>query len=568
MYRYDQFDHAFVQARVAQFRDQVARRLAGDLTEDQFKPLRLQNGLYLQLHAYMLRIAIPYGVLSARQMRQLAFIARKWDRGTGHFTTRQNIQLNWARLDDAPDMLAALAEVEMHAIQTSGNCIRNTTADPYAGVAPDEIEDPRVWAEVIRQWSTIHPEFAFLPRKFKIAVTGAAEDRAAIAFHDVGLRMVKGRGDKAGKIGFSIYVGGGQGRTPYVALQLAEFLPREHLLSYLEAVMRVYNLHGRRDNLYKARIKILVTALGIDEFRRQVDAEWQRIEKPAIDLPAAEYERIARYFAPLALAPQPNTDATVGARRAGDAGFARWLRNNVLPHRVAGYRIVNISLKEPGKVPGDATSEQMEAVAALAEKFGYDEIRVTYQQNLVLPTVALSDVTAVYDALVAAGLATGNTELITDIIACPGLDYCSLANARSIPVAQAIALRFADPAKAAAFGPLRLNISGCINACGHHHSGNIGILGVDKKGTEHYQITLGGSPKDDAEIGTILGPSFPAEEVPDAIETIVGVYLGQRTNPSETFLDAYRRLGAKPFKEALYGAAKTHARPARTPETV
>ena len=566
MYRYDEFDHAFVTSRVAQFRDQVARRLAGDLTEDQFKPLRLQNGLYLQLHAYMLRIAIPYGVLSSRQLRQLAMIARTWDRGFGHFTTRQNIQLNWTKLEDAPAMLAALAEVEMHCIQTSGNCIRNTTADPYAGVAPDEIEDPRVWAEVIRQWSSIHPEFLFLPRKFKIALTGAAEDRAAIAFHDIGLRMVKGRGDNAGQIGFQVFVGGGQGRTPYVALLLNDFLPREHLLSFLEAAMRVYNLHGRRDNIYKARIKILVNALGADEFRRQVMAEWAKIEKPSIDLPAEEYQRIAKYFAPLQLATLPNDDAAVAKRRASDAGFARWLRNNVMAHKVAGYRIVNISFKEPGKVPGDASSAQMEAVAALAEQYGHDEIRVTYQQNLVLPTVALKDVVAMYDALVENGLATGNTELITDIIACPGLDYCSLANARAIPVAQAIAMRFADPAVVDDIGPLRLNISGCINACGHHHSGNIGILGVDKKGTEHYQITLGGSPKDDAEIGGILGPSFPAEEVPDAIETIVGVYKAGRTSASETFLAAYRRMGAKPFKEALYGAPKPAAQ--RIPEGV
>ena len=565
MYRYDEFDHAFVNSRVAQFTDQVQRRLSGELTEDQFKPLRLQNGLYLQLHAYMLRIAIPYGVLSARQLRRLAHIARTWDRGTGHFTTRQNLQLNWSKLEDVPAMLASLAEVEMHAIQTSGNCIRNTTADPYAGVAPDEIEDPRVWCEIIRQWSTIHPEFLFLPRKFKMAVTGAAEDRAAIAFHDIGLRLVKGRGDNAGKIGFAVFVGGGQGRTPYVALPLHDFLPREHLLSFLEATMRVYNLHGRRDNIYKARIKILVNALGADEFRRQVMAEWAKIEKPSIDLPAAEYQRIAKYFAPISLQPQPVTDAAITARRATDAGFARWQRNNVMAHQIAGYAIVNISLKEPGKVPGDASSDQMEAVAALAETYGHDEIRVTYQQNLVLPTVAVKDLAAVYDALIEHRLATGNTELITDIIACPGLDYCTLANARAIPVAQAIAERFSDPARADDIGALRLNISGCINACGHHHSGNIGILGVDKKGTEHYQITLGGSPKDDAEIGAILGPSFPAEEVPDAIEKIVGVYTQARTSQAETFLTAYRRIGAQPFKDALYGPSKS---PARVPEKV
>jgi len=557
VYRYDEFDHRFVTERVAQFRDQTRRRLAGDLTEDQFKPLRLQNGLYLQLHAYMLRVAIPYGVLSARQMRRLAYIARTWDRGFGHFTTRQNIQFNWIKLVDAPDILASLADVEMHAIQTSGNCIRNVTADPYAGVAPDEIEDPRVWAEVLRQWSTVHPEFSFLPRKFKVAITGAAEDRAAILFHDIGLKILRGAG---GVVGFKVVVGGGQGRTPYVAQTVREFLPADRLLSYLEAIMRVYNLHGRRDNIYKARIKILVNALGIEEFRRQVDDEWSRIDAPSVDLPAAEYDRIAAYFAPLQLEPLPTRNASVDSRRRQDKGFDRWLRNNVVAHRVPGYAIVNISLKEPGRVPGDATAEQMDAVADLAERFAFDEIRVTYTQNLVLPTVARQHLPQVYDALVAQGLATPNTELITDIIACPGLDYCNLANARSIPVAQDIAERFADPKRAGAIGPLRLNISGCINACGHHHAGNIGILGVDKKGTEHYQITLGGSPKDDAEVGDLIGPSFPAEAVPDAIEKIVDTYLALRTSPQETFLMAYRRVGAAPFKAALYGAEKDPVR--------
>ena len=550
MYRYDEFDHGFVAERVSQFRDQVARRLSGDLTEEQFKPLRLQNGLYLQLHAYMLRVAIPYGVLSSRQLRQLAMIARRWDRGFGHFTTRQNIQFNWTRLDDAPDILAALAEVEMHAIQTSGNCIRNVTADPYAGVAADEIEDPRIWAEVLRQWSTIHPEFTFLPRKFKVAITGAAEDRAAVLFHDIGLRIVKGQG---GTVGFRVLVGGGQGRTPYVGQEISAFVPREHLLSYLEAVMRVYNLHGRRDNIYKARIKILVNALGIEEFRRQVEAEWANLDKPSIDLPAEEFQRIAAYFAPLPLTPQPVRDADVEARRRVDVDFDRWVRTNVVPHRLAGYAIVNVSFKEPGKVPGDATAEQMEAVADLAEQYAHSELRVSYQQNLVLPNVAVKDLGRVYDGLVDTGLQTANTELITDIIACPGLDYCNLANARSIPIAQAIALRFGEPKRAADIGPLRLNISGCINACGHHHAGNIGILGVDKKGTEHYQITLGGSPKDDAEIGDIVGPSFTAEDVPDAIETIVDTYLNLRAEPSETFVQAYRRVGKTPFRDALYG---------------
>ncbi len=551
MYRYDEFDHGFVTERATQFRDQVARRLAGELTEEQFKPLRLQNGLYLQLHAYMLRIAIPYGVLSARQLRRLAHIARRFDRGFGHFTTRQNIQFNWIKLEDAPDILDALAEVEMHAIQTSGNCIRNVTADPYAGVAIDEIEDPRVWAEVLRQWSTIHPEFTFLPRKFKVAITGAAEDRAAILFHDVGLKIVKG---EDGATGFRVFVGGGQGRTPYVAQEIARFVPRDRLLSYLEAVMRVYNLHGRRDNIYKARIKILVNALGIEEFRRQVEAQWAKLDAPSVDLPPEELQRIAAYFAPPQLKPRASKDSAVEARQRNDPAFARWMRTNVLPHRVSGHAIVNISFKEPGKVPGDATAEQMEAVAELAERYGHDEIRVSYQQNLVLPTVAVADLARVYDALVTQRLETANTELITDIIACPGLDYCNLANARSIPIAQEIARRFADPAKAEAIGPLRLNISGCINACGHHHAGNIGILGVDKKGTEHYQITLGGSPKDDAEVGTILGPSFTAERVPDAIETIVATYMSLRRDATETFVAAYRRVGKEPFRNALYPA--------------
>ena len=554
MYRYDDFDHGFVAERASQFRGQVERRLSGALTEEQFKPLRLQNGLYLQLHAYMLRIAIPYGVLSARQMRRLAFIARKWDRGFGHFTTRQNLQFNWTKLAEAPDIIDSLAEVEMHAIQTSGNCIRNVTADPFAGVAPDEIEDPRIWAEVLRQWSTIHPEFTFLPRKFKIAITGAAEDRAAILFHDIGLKIVKGPKNATG---FRVYVGGGQGRTPYVAQEIAHFIPRNELLSYLEAIMRVYNLHGRRDNIYKARIKILVNALGIDGFRRQVDVEWARLDKAAIDLPSAEHERIAAAFMPLPLEAAPVKDAGVDARRRKDSSFDRWVRLNVVAHRVAGHSIVNISLKEPGKVPGDASAEQMEAVADLAEKFAHGEIRVTYQQNLVLPNVAVKDLAALYDGLNAAQIATANTELITDIIACPGLDYCNLANARAIPIAQAIAEKFADPVRAEDIGPLRLNISGCINACGHHHAGNIGILGVDKKGTEHYQITLGGSPKEDAEVGDILGPSFTAEHVPGAIETIIGTYMKSRKDKQETFLQAYRRLGKAPFREALYGPEKS-----------
>jgi sulfite reductase (NADPH) hemoprotein beta-component len=564
MYQYDGFDQAFVADRAQQFRGQVARRLAGDLTEEQFKPLRLQNGLYLQLHAYMLRAAIPYGVLSSRQLRQLAVIARKWDRGFGHFTTRQNIQFNWIALADTPDILDALAAVDMHAIQTSGNCIRNVTADPYAGVAVDELEDPRVWAEVLRQWSTIHPEFTFLPRKFKIAITGSAEDRAAILFHDIGLKLVRGTGSS---IGFRVYAGGGQGRTPYIAQELAAFIPRYELLSYLEAVMRVYNLHGRRDNIYKARIKILVNALGIEEFRRQVEAQWAQLDKASINLPEPELARIAAHFAQVHLPARPMSDAAIDARRRNDKNFARWLRINALPHRVTGYSIVNISLKEPGKIPGDATAEQMEVVADLAARFGSDEIRITYQQNLALPTVAIADLGTVYDALVSARLETANTELITDIIACPGLDFCNLANARSIGIAQGIARLFAEPGQAEAIGPLRLNISGCINACGHHHVGNIGILGVDKKGTEHYQITLGGSPKDDAAVGEIVGPSFPAEQVPTAITKIVDTFLALRAHPSETFLAAYRRLGKEPFRLALYGAQPSQRSAVSTLET-
>jgi sulfite reductase (NADPH) hemoprotein beta-component len=562
MYRYDEFDAAFVDQRARQFRNQVERRLSGELSEDQFKPLRLQNGLYLQLHAYMLRIAIPYGVLSGRQLQKLADIARRWDKGLGHFTTRQNLQLNWIRLKDAPDILDALAEVGMHAIQTSGNCIRNVTTDPYAGVAADEIEDPRIWAEVLRQWSTVHPEFTFLPRKFKIAITGATQDRAATLFHDIGLNIVRAAD---GRTGFRVLVGGGQGRTPYLAQQIAKFVPHEHLLSYLEAILRVYNLHGRRDNIYKARIKMLVNALGIDEMRRQVEAEWASIDKASIDLPPHELDRIRARFAPITLTPAPVRNTTIDARRRADPDFDRWLHNNVRPHRVPGHAIVNISLKEPGKIPGDASADQMIEVARLAELYAHDEVRVTYQQNLVLPHVAVTDLADVYDALVAARLHTANSELITDIIACPGLDYCNLANARSIPIAQAIAKRFADPQHAEKIGPLRLNISGCINACGHHHVGNIGILGVDKKGTEHYQITLGGSPGNDGRIGDILGPSFAAEDIAGAIETIVDTYLALRSCSTETFVEAYRRLGKKPFRNALYGTFENAPRHAAKP---
>ena len=551
MYRYDEFDHAFVKERVAEFRGQVERRLAGKLTEDEFRPLRLRNGLYLQLHAYMLRIAIPYGVLSPAQLRQLAMIGRRWDRGYGHFTTRQNLQFHWVKLVDVPDILAALAEVEMHCIQTSGNCVRNVTADPFAGAAHDELEDPRAWCEILRQWSTLHPEFSWLPRKFKIAVSGAAEDRAAIAFHDIGLKIVRGPN---GENGFRVFVGGGMGRTPYVGLEIRPFLEKEHLLSYIESILRVYNLHGRRDNINKARIKILVNQIGIDKFRDEVEADWALSRKDTVDLPASEYARIHSYFTPPDLPPRPGLDEGVEQRRITDPAFATWLKHNVKPHRVPGYASAVIALKEPGRTPGDASSDQMDFVADLAERFSRDEARVTYTQNLVLPHVARSDLPKLYDELAGKGLATGNYDLLGDMICCPGLDYCNLANARSIPIAKEIAKRFADPARQELIGPIRLNMSGCINACGHHHSGNIGILGVDKKGTELYQISLGGSPKDDAAVGTIIGPGFRAEAVPEVIDTIISIYLANR-NEGEDFLATWRRVGAAPFKEALYGAA-------------
>ncbi|MDF1794044.1 MAG: nitrite/sulfite reductase [Thalassobaculaceae bacterium] len=547
MYQYSNFDHAFVRARSAEFREQVARRLAGALTEDEFKPLRLMNGLYLQLHAYMLRVAIPYGTLSSRQMRKLADIARRWDRGYGHFTTRQNIQYNWPKLEDVPDILDALAEVEMHAIQTSGNCIRNVTADQFAGAAADEIEDSRIWAEIMRQWSTLHPEFSFLPRKFKIAITGAETDRAAVKFHDIGLRM---RRNEAGAVGFEVIVGGGQGRTPIVGETIREFLPKEHLLSYLEAILRTYNLLGRRDNLYKARIKILLAQTGVAEFTRQVEDEWERIRDGALTLTAAEIERIERHFAPPALIPSAPDPAFIAAKLEHRA-FARWCRTNLFPHKVAGHKVVTISLKPAGGIPGDATAEQMDAVADLAERYSLGDIRVAHEQNLVLPHVREADLFTLWTALKGEALADSNIGLITDIIACPGLDYCNLANARAIPVAQSLSRRFADSDLAAEIGPLTLNISGCINACGHHHVGNIGILGVDKKGEEFYQITLGGSAGDDAAIGSIVGPAVPFDKVTETVERIIDTYRDVR-EMGEPFVATVRRTGLTPFKEALY----------------
>ncbi len=551
MYRYDEFDAAIVAERVAQFRGQVERRLSGDLKEDEFKPLRLQNGVYLQLHAYMLRVAIPYGQLNPRQLRQLAMVARDYDRGYGHFTTRQNIQFNWVSLKDIPDVLARLAEVEMHAIQTSGNCIRNVTSDHFAGAARDEIKDPRPWCEIIRQWSTFHPEFAFLPRKFKIAVTGAEHDRAAIRVHDIGLHMR----EREGMRGFEVHVGGGQGRTPHLATLVNPFVQETELLDYLEAIMRVYNRHGRRDNKYKARIKILVSELGPDEFTRQVEDEFAaQTDAEKIRLPNAEITRIESYFAPPVLPVRPDTSAVFDAAKAASPAFARWARNNLHPHRLAGYASVTISLKPVGGVAGDATDMRMEAVADLAEQFGNSDIRVSHAQNLVLAHVALDDLPALHSALTSAGLGTANESLITDMIVCPGLDYCNLANARSIPIGQAVQQVFADPAYEDDIGRLHINISGCINACGHHHVGHIGILGVDKKGEEFYQITLGGRADEQAAIGEIAGPGLKADDVPAALRRVVDHYRAVRTSKDELFIDAVARLGVKPFEEALYAA--------------
>ena len=551
MYRYDEFDHRFVGERVSQFRDQVERRLAGDLTEAEFKPLRLMNGVYLQLHAYMLRVAIPYGTLSSAQMRQLAMIAERYDEGYGHFTTRQNIQYNWPKLKDLPDILDHLAEVEMHAIQTSGNCIRNVTTDQWAGVAADELADPRPVCELLRQWSSLHPEFSFLPRKFKIAVTGAPHDRAAVAVHDIGLRMHL---NEAGERGWEVLAGGGQGRTPMIASTVRDWLPEDRLLPYLEAIMRVYNLHGRRDNKYKARIKILVHELGADEFRSQVEAEYVKLETPSVEVETRELDRISAYFAAPAYDTLPQACTELELAKNANRAFSSWVRANVADHKVPGYAVVNISLKPTGGIPGDATAGQMRVVADAADRFSLSEIRVSHRQNLVLPHVRKSDLPELWHVLQDADLAAANLGLIGDIVACPGLDYCALATARSIPISQDVSERFADLKRQHDIGPLTINISGCINACGHHHVGHIGILGLDKKGEEYYQITLGGSSDENASIGTILGPGFAAGEVADAIETIVETYLKVRLD-TEPFLETYRRVGAEPFKEALYATA-------------
>jgi sulfite reductase (NADPH) hemoprotein beta-component len=541
MYKYDEYDQAMVDARVDEFRDQVRRRLAGQLTEDQFKPLRLMNGLYLQLHAYMLRVAVPYGTLSSQQMHMLAHIARKYDRGYGHFTTRQNIQYNWIKLDEAPDILAELATVEMHAIQTSGNCIRNISADQYAGAAADEVTDPRPWAELMRQWSTFHPEFTYLPRKFKIAVIAADEDRAAMRLHDIGIQLLK----QDGVLGAKVFVGGGMGRTPMIAHEIRDFVTANELLSYLEACLRVYNRYGRRDNIYKARIKILLHEIGPDEYRRQVEEEFALVKDLGIDPPLAELERITAMFG----APAFDPGASDAIDRS-DPDFAVWLDQNVKAHKASGYAIVNIALKPTGGIPGDATADQIDVMANLAERFSFDELRVTHAQNIVLPHVAVRDLREVWDVLTDAGLADANLDLIGDIIACPGLDYCSLANARSIPLAQKISTRFADRQRE--LGELKLKISGCINACGHHHAGHIGILGVDRKGVENYQLSLGGSGADDVSLARITGPGFSEDGVVDAIERVTDRYMQVREQ-GERFLDTYRRVGFETFKEAIYG---------------
>jgi sulfite reductase (NADPH) hemoprotein beta-component len=546
MYRYDAIDKTLVNERVAQFRDQTRRFLAGELSEDEFKLLRLRNGLYIQRHAPMLRVAIPYGLLSSAQLRALAGIAQRYDRGYGHFTTRQNLQFNWPKLEDVPDILAELATVEMHAIQTSGNCIRNITSDHLAGVTANELEDPRPWCEIIRQWSTFHPEFSFLPRKFKIAVTGAAKDRAASLVHDVGVHIVR---NAAGELGFEILAGGGLGRTPIIGQVVREFLPREHLLSYLEAVLRVYNLEGRRDNLQKARIKILVRSLGIEEFRRRVEAEWASIRDSGPRIDDAEIARVRAFFPAPAYRTLPDSEPALGKSTA----FRAWYRYNTAEHKIPGYRAVFISLKKPGVAPGDATAAQMALIADLADRYAFGEVRVTHSQNLLLADVEQGEALALWQALDRAGLATPNIGTLTDMIACPGLDFCSLANAGTIDVAQLINERFDDYDYVYDLGELEIKMSGCMNACGHHHVGHIGILGVDKGGSEWYQITIGGAAGEDASLGTVIGPSVAKSEVAETIARLLEVYV-ERRRPEERFLDTVQRLGIQPFKERVYAS--------------
>jgi sulfite reductase (NADPH) hemoprotein beta-component len=548
MYAYDEIDRTLVNERVSEFRDQVKRRLSGELTEDEFKMLRLQNGVYLQLHAYMFRVAIPYGTLASNQLRQLAHVARKYDRGYGHFTTRQNIQFNWIKLSDLPDALADLAEVGIHAMQTSGNNMRNVTSDQWAGVAPGEIEDPRIWSELIRQHTTLHPEFSFLPRKFKIAITASDHDRAAIKVHDIGLRLIK---NEKGETGFEVLVGGGLGRTPFIGKTIKHFVHGRDLLSYIEAILRVYNQYGRRDNIYKARIKILVHELGIEKFSREVEEEWQQIRHSSLQIDDEVIEDIRSRFIYPSYEKLPHMPDEL-RQAAADPDFEAWRKNSVAAHKNPGYAIVTISLKPIGAPPGDATAEQMDALADLADKYSFGEIRVGHEQNLALPHVAKRDLPALWKALDKLGLATPNVNLITDIIACPGLDYCSLANARSIPIAQELTRRFANHELANLIGRLHINISGCINACGHHHVGHIGILGVEKNGEEVYQITIGGRADESAALGNLIGPGVKFDEVADVIEDIVEAYLALRERPDELFVDTVKRLGVEPFKERVY----------------
>jgi sulfite reductase (NADPH) hemoprotein beta-component len=551
MYIYDAFDRRLLAERVADFRDQVARRLSGELTEEEFKPLRLMNGVYLQLHAYMLRIAIPYGTLSTLQLRKLAEIARKYDRGYGHFTTRQNIQFHWIKLAELPDAMAELASVGMHGMQTSGNNVRNITTDQWAGVAPDEIEDPRIWAELIRQHVTLHPEFSFMPRKFKIAVGTSHHDRAALRIHDMALRLHR---NQAGETGFEVMVGGGLGRTPYLAQTIKPFLPRRDVLSYVEAVLRTYNQFGRRDNIWKARIKILVHDLGAEAFAKEVDAEWQSIKDGALALEPVMVADIASRFRYPDYETLDDSPPGLVATQRNDPGFERWLRNCVSNHKLPGYAIVTLSLKPEGGTPGDCTAAQMDRLADLADRYSFGEVRVGHEQNLALPHVAQRDLPALWRELDAIGLARTNVSLVSDIISCPGLDYCSLANARSIPIAQEITRRFHDLDRQRNLGRLHINISGCINACGHHHVGHIGILGVEKNGEEFYQITLGGKADENATLGMLIGPAVPYAQVPDVVEDIAAAYLDLRDKPDELFIDTLKRVGIEPFRERVYAA--------------
>jgi sulfite reductase (NADPH) hemoprotein beta-component len=548
MYAYDELDRTLINERVEEFRDQVKRRLSGELTEDEFKMLRLQNGVYLQLHAYMFRVAIPYGTLSSTQLRALAHVARRYDRGYGHFTTRQNIQFNWIKLAELPDALHDLAQVGIHAMQTSGNNTRNVTSDQWAGVAPEEVEDPRIWSELLRQYTTLHPEFSFLPRKFKFAITASAHDRAAIKVHDIGLRLHK---NAEGETGFEVLVGGGLGRTPFIGKTIKPFLPGHDLLSYVEAIMRVYNQYGRRDNIYKARIKILVHELGVEKFAQEVEEEWQQIRDGVLALEPSDIEEVRSRFSYPTYEKLPHMPDEL-KKAAHDPLFERWRKNSVFPHKAPGYAIVTLSLKPIGGPPGDATADQMDAIAGLADKYSFGEIRVGHEQNLALPHVARRDLPALWKELDKIGVATPNVNLVSDIIACPGLDYCSLANARSIPIAQELTRRFANHDTAELIGRLHINISGCINACGHHHVGHIGILGVEKNDEEFYQITIGGRADEDAVVGKLIGPAVKYGDVADVIEDIVEAYLALRARPDELFVDTVKRLGVEPFRERVY----------------